>query len=113
MRLDQKIDPERPGIWSCIHLVGPNGGNITSPTQATVPTQGPGPQPLTLDFGASEIPEGTVGIRFEGDFATSVNGCGSGALFTFDYDNTGPNAGGFDDEKNVDQVFAAGGPALP
>ena len=112
VRLDQKTDPS---TWDldCIHLVGPNGANITSPTQGSVPTQGPGPQPLTLDFGASEIPEGTVGIRFDGDFADDPNGCDSGALWTFDYAGDGPNEGPFDDEKNVDQVFAAGGPALP
>ena len=83
VRLDQKIDPTETDL-SCIHLVGPNGANITSPTQGTVPTQGPGPQPLTLDFGASEIPEGTVGIRFDGDFSD----CG-GALWTFEYDGSG------------------------
>ena len=77
VRLDQKIDPDETFLEG-IHLVGPNGGNITSPTQATVPTQGPGPQPLTLDFGASEIPEGTVGIRFDVD----TRACE--ALFTFD-----------------------------
>ena len=60
--LDQRIDPDEIDLAE-IHLVGPNGGNITSPSQATVPTQGPGPQPMTLDFGASEIPEGTVGVR--------------------------------------------------
>ena len=81
VRLDQKIDPSNTNL-DCIHLVGPNGGNITEPTQATVPTQGPGPQPLTLDFGASEIPEGTVGIRFDGD--NSAADCE--ALFTFDYE---------------------------
>ena len=108
VRLDQKIDPAETNL-ECIHLVGPNGGNITSPTQATVPTQGPGPQPLTLDFGASEIPEGTVGIRFDGD--NSADDCE--ALFTFDYENLGgPNEGAFESEENVDQVFGAGGPAL-
>ena len=112
VRLDQKTDPS---TWDldCIHLVGPNGANITEPTQGSVPTQGPGPQPLTLDFGASEIPEGTVGIRFDGDFADTPNGCDGGALWTFDYDGSGVGAGPFDDEKNVDQVFGAGGPALP
>ena len=101
VRLDQKIDPSETNL-DCIHLVGPNGGNITSPTQATVPTQGPGPQPLTLDFGASEIPEGTVGVRFDGD--NSADDCE--ALFTFDYEGTGLNSGTFEDEENVDQVFA-------
>ena len=64
VRLDQRTDPSNWDLGD-IHLVGPNGANITEPTQGTVPTQGPGPQPLTLDFGASEIPEGTVGIRFD------------------------------------------------
>ena len=97
VRLDQKIDPDETFLEG-IHLVGPNGGNITSPSQATVPTQGPGPQPLTLDFGASEIPEGTVGIRFDVD-----------SLFTFDLDPGDSSS----EEENVAQVFGAGGPALP
>ena len=87
VRLDQRTDPSEIVLGN-IHLVGPNGGNITSPSQATVPTQGPGPQPMTLDFGASEIPEGTVGIRFDED-----------GLLTF-------TSSGFGPEGNVDQVFA-------
>ena len=100
VRLDQRVNSElgEDGIeLSEIHLVGPNGGNITSPSQATVPTQGPGPQPMTLDFGASEIPEGTVGIRFDED-----------GLETYDYEGSGD----FTEQENVDQVFGAGGPAL-
>ena len=90
--LDQRTDTDDIGLGD-IHLVGPNGANITSPSQATVPTQGPGPQPLTLDFGASEIPEGTVGIRFDEE-----------ALETFEYLGTGD----IDevDQENVTQVFA-------
>ena len=106
VRLDQKIDPSDTQL-ECIHLVGPNGANITSPTQATVPTQGPGPQPLTLDFGASEIPEGTVGIRFDGDNRRSTaSRCSRSTTKATTTSNS------FDDEENVDQVFGAGGPAL-
>ena len=64
IRLDQRIDPAVVRLER-IFLVGPNGNSITSPSQATVPTQGPGPQSVTLDFGGSEIPDGTVGIRLD------------------------------------------------
>ena len=64
IRLDQRIDPADVRLER-IFLVGPNGASITSPSQVTVPTQGPGPQSVTFDFGASEIPEGTVGIRLD------------------------------------------------
>ena len=90
--LDQRVDPSKIDLAQ-IFLVGPNGSNITSPSQATVPTQGPGPQPMTLDFGASEIPEGTVGVRLE-----------EGALDAFQYDGGGSASGS--DPENVDQVFA-------
>ena len=88
IRLDQRIDPADVRLER-IFLVGPNGASITSPSQVTVPTQGPGPQSVTFDFGASEIPEGTVGIRLD-----------RSALQTFD----GPS--GFDSEGNPTQVFA-------
>ena len=88
--IDQRVDPDSI-VFGDIFLVGPNGGNITSPSQITVPTQGPGPQNTHPRFRGQEIPEGTVGIRFDED-----------ALDTFDYDQSGS----FNDEENVTQVFA-------
>ena len=83
--------PGRSQRWQH-HLADPGDGADT----------GSRPEPLTLDFGASEIPEGTVGVRFDGD--NSADDCE--ALFTFDYEGTGLNSGTFEDEENVDQVFA-------
>jgi hypothetical protein len=97
VRLDQRIDPDEIEL-DCIHLVGANGNNIANPLTATVPTQAPGPQNLSLDFAGGSIPAGTVGIRLEGD---DINDCSGEATETLpDAGSIGPS------EDNVEQVFA-------
>jgi hypothetical protein len=98
VRLDQRIDPDDIDL-SCIHLVGANGNNIANPLTATVPTQAPGPQNLSLDFAGGSIPAGTVGIRLNG--ADTYEDCVNDAFQTL------PSAGGVGPgEDNVEQVFA-------
>ena len=57
IRLDQRIDPADVRLER-IFLVGPNGASITSPSQVTVPTQGPGPQSVTLRLRCFGDPRG-------------------------------------------------------
>jgi hypothetical protein len=50
-------------VLANIRLIGPDGSPGASPNSATVPSQGPGPQVLTLQFGAGQIPAGTFGVQ--------------------------------------------------
>jgi hypothetical protein len=98
VQLDQRIDPSRTEL-ELIDLVGANGNTISHPLAANVSTQPPGPQILHLTFGASEVPDGTVGIRFE---AFGEEGAPS-ALKTFRVNSSVDN---FFPQENVEQVFA-------
>jgi len=103
-RLDQRIDNSLTNL-SCIHQVGPNGNNGSSPDSLTIPVGAPGPKNGVFDFGSTGIQEGTVGLRLTSEF--DPNGCGSNAVETFD------SAGSLGPQGNVDQVFGPGGALAP
>ena len=82
VRLDQKTDPSTWNL-SCIHLVGPNGANITSPTQGTVPSAGPGPAAADARLRGQRDPRGHCRHPLRRRFRLATR---AARLWTFDYD---------------------------
>ena len=111
VRLDQKTI-RAPGIWTASTWSARTAA--TSPRRrSSVPSTAPRPQPLTLDFGASEIPEGTVGIRFDGDLARSHQRLWQWCTVTFDVDAPAPTRDRSTTRRTSTRCVAADGPALP